>query len=466
MTKPRHIILRQPHMQHLLDEPALAELTEAELAALEAFMAFCYARELSDPQASDIDAFTQLCTPTPDDLLSLGDALTRLGMAETFVSITRAASDSLRHRVEFKGITQELRRHYKRTVSLPPEALPADWRQTLGRLRSCEAYAVSIMTRMESRLGMFAWSAQQAGLPVDLSCTEALTAFYQDIRTRSAEKDGNNGEPRWAYLRSTWEELHRFAKAHGISQAACKNLENTYNILTSQENRQSAAKFTKILRAGTASGLLAEAEELLISAGGANRPQIRHARRNHAVAMAIGVAVPARPRDVHTHHVFGKGIFFEAESDGYRFRYVPQKTSNTIPEPLDILLRPHWNLFLDALILQDHDPCYLAELRAQAIEKKRPLYVNYDGTQCVYDWYSRAWDKVADTGGQIARSLVYDEMADLGEFGIQYASNVNHHRSTRIRAKYRSENAIRTSYGIGQNAMIPSDPDDDISDLL
>jgi hypothetical protein len=205
---------------------------------------------------------------------------------------------------------------------------------------------------------------------------------------------------------------------------------------------------------------------MLARAGEAPQPQMRHARRNTAAAIALGVAVPAHPEDVHVHHVLGKGILFEAGRGSYRFCYVPRKRSGTDPEPLDILLLPHWTEFIDALILQDHDPRYLGELRAQALADHRPLYVNYDGTRCAYGWYSRAWEKVASTGGHIARSLVYDEMADLGEQGIQYARGVNHYRTDRIPAKYRSENAVRASYRIGQEALISRGVDEDISDVL
>jgi hypothetical protein len=52
------------------------------------------------------------------------------------------------------------------------------------------------------------------GRAADRGSTEALRAFHGDLRHRSAAK--NDGEPRWAYLRSSWEELRRFAPAHGM----------------------------------------------------------------------------------------------------------------------------------------------------------------------------------------------------------------------------------------------------------
>ena len=42
---PRHIILRQPHMEHLIDLPELTDMPDDELRALEQLMAFCVDQE-------------------------------------------------------------------------------------------------------------------------------------------------------------------------------------------------------------------------------------------------------------------------------------------------------------------------------------------------------------------------------------------------------------------------------------
>lgn len=70
------------------------------------------------------------------------------------------------------------------------------------------------------------------------------------------------------------------------------------------------------------------------------------------------------------------------------------------------------------------------------------------------------------TGGHIARTLIYDEMTDLGEFGVLYAKTVNYHRSKRIPRKYRSQTAVLKSIANAQSAMIASNDCDDIGDLL
>lgn len=463
---PRHVILRQPHMAHLLDRPALEVTTDAQLAALEAFMRFYAEKEIGDPQHADLRGFAALQAQGPEDLAQLEGAFRLFGMPDEFLHQARIATRQVQHQTCFRGISATGRSVDRpRSVSVPLEDLPADWQKTLRRMRLERTHSKAILDRMQNRLGMFVWSAQQAGHPVDLGCVESQQALYNDIRTRSAAK--NDGAPRWAYLRSAWEEMRRFAEHHALPQDVYDALTLTYSQLGRLETAQDPLKFVRMMAINTASGLLADADKLLDEANAMELPQMRHAGRNHAAAISLGIGVSARPGDVHVHHVFGRGIFFEPGSGGYHFRYVPGKTRTSIPEPLDILLDQHWSKFIDALILQDQDPRYLGDLRAKAFAEHRPLYVNYDGTPCGPAWYSSAWSAVVGTGGHIARTLIYDEMADLGEFGIRYASSVNHHRSARIPAKYRSENALRASQTRAQDAMLRRcGRNDDISDLL
>ncbi len=462
---PRTILLRKEHMAHLLDHPALDIMDDRELTALEQFMRFCATQGLDVPDAVDIEAFTALTTPTPREIELLARALERFGVGPVLRKTLRETQEKLRRRTNFKGVTKGQNREYQRSVSVAVEDLPDVWQATLRKLDDEGTFAPAVIDRMQRRLGMFVWSALQAGLEPELNSVDAQRALYDDVRARSAAK--NDGVPRWAYLRSTWEELHRFARAQGLSEDVLIGLGGTYQELVRLETQQESLKFGKIMAAGTTSSLLADAEEILAQAEKEKLAEKRWALRNRAAALAIGCAVPARPGDVLEHHVFGAGLYYEHNRCTYRFDYVPNKTSQAISEPLKIRMEPHWNKFIDALILQDQDPRYLHELRAKAMADLRPLYINYDGTPCVYGWYSRAWAAVTGTGGHIARTLIYDEFSDMGEFGIQYASTSNHQISEKIRAKYRSGVSIKKSYARAHEIMVGRvGSDDDISDLI
>lgn len=466
---PRHLILRQPHMQHLIDLPEIQDMPDEELYALEGLMAFCVDQELEDPAASDIRAFCALRDQSPADLDALSGAMQRLEMPDTFLTEVAEVAAALRHQAEFKGITKGRNRDYVREVSVPVQDLPDDWQVTLRKL-----HRLGTLDRMQSRLGMFAWSARQAGLPVDLGCIEALQTFYQDMRARSIarqrEQDAKQGlvsdidTPRWAYLRGTWEELYRFARTHGCHHETLEELGITFQTLTTKEAGQSSQKMTKVMKIGSASSLLAKARQMLTAANDVERADWRHARRNCAAAIALGIGVPARPLDVFEHHIFGQGLFYE--NGAYVFRYRPQKTRLTITELFEVELNVEgWSPFIDALILQDQDPRYLDDLRTKTLAEQRPLYVNYNGSRCVYSWYSRQWEKMTGTGGHIARTLIYDEMAGLGEFGIRYSKSSAHHVTDQISDKYRSANAIAASRKIAKATMVARSRDDDIGML-
>jgi len=481
---PRAVLLRKPHMEGLRDQfsAVLDVMPDTEVRAIEAFMGFCAESGVGDPTKADIDAFAELDDQTPYLMLDLADALHRLGLPVQMCEFSRLAAKARRHRLFFKGITKGVNRAYKRQVSVPVEALPAEWQATLKRLRLEEKFAPSILERMTRRLGFFAWSAEGAGLPLDLSDTTSLKALYDDMRARSVAKQRRSDEkegriridytPRWSYLRSTWEELRRFAKAHGLSQDVYDQLTITYIELADLESQQEASKIAKSRAACSRLELFSKAEKMLDDARVKNHPHQRHALRNRAAAIALGCAVPARPEDVFTHHILGQGITFEPGRNAYRFRYTAQKTRFSTGQTINIPLRPAWNKFIDALILQDQHPRYLGQLRAKAIDNGRPLYVHYDGTPAVYAWYSRMWTLVTGTGGQIARTLIYDDAIAHGEDGIQAARIATGHApNSPIVAAYRSEAAQRGHIARGQEIMagLAGDFDDeegeDISDL-
>ena len=386
---------------------------------------------------------------------------------------------AIKHKSGFLGVpTEPTRLIYQRKVSVPVEDLPADWRKTLRRLEIEGEYSVEILGRMKARLGMFAWSAQRAGHPLDLADTPALRALYEDMRARSIKrqqeqaqkKDLNDDidEPRWSYQRSTWEELRRFAWAHGLPENVCDKLSVTYKHLDGKERQQAALKLAKAKEAGTRPELLKKAEAMLTKAETLKLPQMRHALRNRAAVIALGCAVPARPADVQAHHVFGAGITFEPTRNGYLFRYYARKTAGSTGAKIDIPLQPWWNKFIDPLILQDDDPRYLGQLRANAMAEKRPLYVQYDDTPAVYAWYSRMWKIVAGTGGHIARTLIRDQ---TGAAAVRVANELNGHKPGSPTArKYESDDLKKALIRDGQDGMVvflgEDDYDEDEDDDL
>jgi len=389
---PIYRLMQAPHMETLLDHPALEAMPDRELRALESFMGFCAAHRVADPVGADIQAFAQLRDQAPTALLDLREALRRLGLGKDLLDQIDTVHAIVEHRANFAGVTKGDNRNHVRTVSVKPDELPIAWQETLCRLRIEEKYSVEILKRMQNRLCMFAWSARKVGRPIDLADTPALRAFYENMRARSinrqreqAAKKGLNDDidtPRWAYLRSAWEEMRRFAQHHGLSDEVRDKLNVTYSHLVEKESCQTAQKIAKAKAAGTRPELLKKAEAMLVDAQTLPHPHMRHALRNRAAAIALGCAVPARPADVQAHHILGIGIIFEAARNGYRFRYTAKKTAGSTGAKIDVPLLPWWNKFIDALILQGSDPRYLGQLRTKVLSEKRPLYVGSFTAQC------------------------------------------------------------------------------------
>ncbi|WP_045319950.1 hypothetical protein [Limimaricola cinnabarinus] len=167
--KPRHIILREPYMEGLIDEPAIETMPHEELATLDAFMAFCFENGLEPPVQTDILAFAELCQQSARDLHRLDLSLCRLGFDDGLLQQVRAVTEAVKRQTHFKAYPKGPNRDYDRTVSVPLEQLPTDWQETLLRLRTHAAFSPEVLKRMQARLCCFAWSASQAGHPVDLA---------------------------------------------------------------------------------------------------------------------------------------------------------------------------------------------------------------------------------------------------------------------------------------------------------
>lgn len=486
MTPRIRAILRAPHMAGVARLPGIEKATAVELEALEPFIGFCARHRVAAPTAPDIRAFLTLAIPPrPADaravdawqtdwlgqVENLERGLQSLGFSAALIAATSSVREEFRHRALYRGHNHGIRRSYRRTVSFPVEGLPGAWQDTLRRLRRDRTYSVSILGRMESRLGMFAWSADRAGLPVDLEDAEAECALYDDLIDRSTSRAVRNGEdpaaaqPRWAYLRSTAEELKRFGSHFGVTDATMDRLDRNYRGFTSLENRQTPLKMFAALQAPTLPVTLAEARIQLDEARAASNPAHRHQRRLKACARGITVACPPRARDVVDRLFWGDGVFYRPHDNSYAFHYSQSK----VGEVLNMRFEPGFNRFFDALLLGDNDPRYLPQIRDQAIAQRRPIFMRYEGEPVAYGWFGRVWDEAIGSSSHLARTLLQTFLADLGEPGFAYGQRALGHRGDRMIEKYRDELARQLSARLASDAFATraaAFATDDIKELL
>src|SRR5699024_9533030 len=98
-----------------------------------------------------------------------------------------------------------------RHISVPPWDLPEPMQATLRRMamgmpQNGVAVSTEILKRMREKLCQFVWSARQAGLPPTL-CDTAVERYIGDLMARGEAREHGI---RWATVRASVEELHRY----------------------------------------------------------------------------------------------------------------------------------------------------------------------------------------------------------------------------------------------------------------
>ena len=132
----RHDILAKPHWQPFAGSATLLSLSLEELQALDSLVEFtrdhdCVVLTPSDCRiwarmTADIDSLSKAHAailktdgPTAPQLAPLNEA---------YATLTACA--------DFKGISRVARREYKRSISIPDEELPEDWKGHLSKIRN------------------------------------------------------------------------------------------------------------------------------------------------------------------------------------------------------------------------------------------------------------------------------------------------------------------------------------------
>jgi hypothetical protein len=143
---------------------------------------------LTDPDVGDLVAWADLGAGAAG-LDRLLQGIRAFDPADPNLPAIEAASAAVRSKAEFRGTSSTGRKHYERSVSVPPDELPARWQALLSDLSlrremgDKSAPAPSIQERMGQRLGQYIFVMRREGLEEDLH-QAGLTAFYADLSTR------------------------------------------------------------------------------------------------------------------------------------------------------------------------------------------------------------------------------------------------------------------------------------------
>lgn len=325
-----------------------------------------------------------------------------------------------------------------RHVSLQPDMLPPAWQASLRRMaqglpQNGVVVAMAIVIRMREKLCQLAWSAQQAGLPLEIS--EATVDRYQADLTARREA-GRNGL-RWATLRASIEELHRFARYTGMQPGMQRFLADRRDLLDRREQGQKALKHFALARTGnTTNRVLDMADALLAGVDAVLCPKKRHRMRNGACIMGLFPIAPLRPASADL--IFGTTLFWR--NGEWVIDTAIQKTQSHNPEPFVMPLHADHGKFINAIIIGDSSPQLLPQLRQNAIARNRQLFVLHDGKQTAKSYIPRIYKVLTGNSLTTSRTMLHSDLAiSEGIAGTYQAMTACHQTAERTAALYKQD---------------------------
>jgi hypothetical protein len=460
-------ILQKPHWTSLLDRPGIEDLPLSVLKAADSFLEYRSRAALADPLVEDFSSWAGQGEDRTSALTSLSSAM-KVIAPELLPRIEAAGREHVATALPppasaasgRKGRSSRARREagpwdpiappsrrppVKRHVSIDPRDLPAEWQGALRRMargfpqNGVEAPAREIIKRMRDKLCQLAWSAQQAGLPVELS-PATMARFESDVRKRSeARKHGI----RWATVRASMEEVYRFARYSGAAEEVVTFAAARLWRLSRFENGQRALKFYELARTGhTTLSILDLADELLTKSGTDACPKARHRRRQHAAILGIFAVAPLRNASAEL--VLGETLFWEGAE--WVIDMPIQKTEGRNPEQFVYPLAAQHGAFIDAVILGDYASEHLPALRGTAIATRRPLFVHFDGSPTGRTFIPRSFKEITDNSFTTLRTMLHTDLGiALGPAGTEMAMVAEHQVGATTAKKYQAEIVARVS---------------------
>lgn len=464
----RRSILTKPHWQHFLHLEGLGDLPTPALYAADDFFGFVAKHGLAAPRPADLALWScedsshtpterleylsramSVCVPSFVPAVTAAHGLLPRRSAAASRPEARAAGQGEASqpapemieagaepwdRITRPGHKALVTRH----VSLPPEALPPDWQAALRRMaqglpQNGVVVARPIVIRMREKLCQLAWSAQQAGLAPEI--TAATVDRYQaDLTARGMQ--GRNGL-RWATLRASIEELHRFARYTGAPPELRRFLADRYGLLEQRERGQKALKHFALARTGnTTNSVLDMADALLAGVDAVLCPRKRHRLRNGACILGLYPVAPLRPASADL--VFGQSLYWR--NNEWVIDTPIQKTQSRNPEPFVMPLAPEHGRFIDAVLVGDSTSSLLPKLRLEAVAQKRQLFVLHDGSPTAKSYIPRIYKVLTGNSLATSRTMLHTDLAITeGVAGTYQAMTACHQRSFETAEKYKQD---------------------------
>jgi hypothetical protein len=203
------------------------------------------------------------------------------------------------------------------------------------------------------------------------------------------------------------------------------------NVLRRKTGAVVPLKFAKLDRLPDLKATWKLAASLLAKSAAEPRRQSALRLLNETAVIALWTLLPLRLRDGQLR--WGRDVRF----DGTRYR-VDIETSKE-NEPLRGALHEVLTPFLDALVLRNLDPLWLAEMQCRSMADELPLFRDVDGRMLARTYPSKVWRAHFGTGAHISRSRVHTELGQLGSEGVEAALALAAQRDERSRVFYQGK---------------------------
>jgi hypothetical protein len=287
---------------------------------------------------------------------------------------------------------------------------------------------------MCEKLCQLAWSAREAGFEPAMS-ENVVHQYLADLEARLRQRPHGI---RWATMRATAEELHRFARYSGLaSDEDTTYLSKRLTRYSLYEKGQDALKFQALLETGnTTLRLLDKADALLQRAASETRTARRHLLRNAGAILGLYSIVPLRNADANL--ILGDTLVWEAGTWVIDTAITKTRTRNT--GRLVVALEPEFARYVDAVVQGDHNARHLPELRTLAVQRGGPLIVRDGGKYTSPTYIPRLFKTFAGTSFTTTRTMLHtDQAIHRGETGTRDAMVMAQQTSPETARKYQAK---------------------------
>ncbi len=316
----------------------------------------------------------------------------------------------------------------RRRFSVYPQELPAAWQQALADMElglpgvACAAPAPSMITTTRTKLCELMKVIRDQGLAPELSI-ETLSAYEHSLFHREEQLS-----PRT--INSALRQLRAFGDYIGVEPALRAHFADRLRLWENKVNRTPSYKEAKVLALPTYAEIFGMAFDMFGEADRISNP--RHAQRRRNVAVAITLFCPFPMRLADTYIRFGDELDWDGRN--YRLNICISKTK--VPYYPTII--PAFGFLIDQLVLQGSTSDHLDVLRQECLRRRRPLFVTHEDEAMHPGYVSQAWEEALKTGCHAARTKLHDELAELGQEGVELAMRACGQRSEKTAEFYRT----------------------------